>query len=95
MVAHQGRQPGLTLDHIGEKVTLVDWGKVFLRINECSVLLSDAHQESVESISIRINNPDLTPSAIMLNEMKDQEKGFFEYTDQFSHKDKRQYKKCY
>ena len=87
LVAHQGRQPNLILEHIGEKVTLANWGEsLFKKIKQCSRLLSDAHQESVESISIRIKNPDLTPSAIMLNEMKCQEKGFFEFTDQYSHK---------
>ncbi len=89
LVAHQGRQPGLILSHVGEEVTLADWGEIlFEKIKQCSKLQSDAHQESVESISMRIKDPDLTPSAIMLNEMKHQEKGFFEFTDQYS----RQYK---
>ena len=91
LVAHQGRQPGLILSHVGEKVTLADWGEsLFEKIKQCSKLLSDKHQESVESISIRIKDPDLTPSAIMLNEMKRQEKGFFEFTDQYSQKYKTQ-----
>ena len=30
----------------------------------------------------------MTPSAEMLNQMKDEEKGFFEYTNQFSLKNK-------
>ena len=89
LVAHQGRQPGLILSHAGEEVTLADWGEsIFEKIKQCSKLQSDAHQESVESISMRIKDPNLTPSAIMLNEMKHQEKGFFEFTDQYS----RQYK---
>ena len=94
LVAHQGRQPNLILEHVGEKVTLTDWGEsLFEKIKQCSKLLSDVHQESVESISIRIKNPDLTPSAIMLNEMQRQEKGFFEFTDQYSHKYKTQNQK--
>ena len=91
LVAHQGRKPNLILKNIGEKETLADWGEsLFEKIKQCSKLLSNAHQESVESISIRIKNPDLTPSAIMLNEMQRQEKGFFEFTDQYSHKYKTQ-----
>ena len=91
LVAHQGRKPGLMLGRIGEQVSLSDWGEsLFKRIKQCSKLLSSAHQESVENISVRIKNPDLTPSAIMLNEMAHQEKGFFEFTDQFSHKYKTQ-----
>ena len=49
-------------------------------------------QGSVRNISKRIIEPDLTPSAEMLNQMKDEEKGFFEYTDQFSHKYQKLYK---
>ena len=89
LVAHRGREPGLSLCHNGEDVTLLNWGQSILaRINDCSVLLSEAHQKSVRNISKRINEPDLTPSAEMLNQMKDEEKGFFEYTNQFSLKNK-------
>ena len=41
---------------------------------------------------IRINNPDLTPSAIMLEEMQQKELGFFEYIDKFSHQNKELYR---
>ena len=41
---------------------------------------------------IRINNPDLTPSAIMLEEMQQKESGFFEYIDQFSHQNRELYR---
>ena len=58
---------------------------------QCAKLLSNKHQESVDEISARINNPDLTPSAVMLEKMKQEEIGFFEYVDQFS----RQYKDLY
>ena len=89
LVAHRGREPGLSLCHNGEDVTLLNWGQSILaRINDCSTLLSEAHQKSVRNISKRINEPDLTPSAEMLNQMKDEEKGFFEYTNQFSLKNK-------
>ena len=53
---------------------------------DCSALLGETHVESVKQISNRINNSDLTPSAQMLNEMKQEEKGFIEYTDQFRRK---------
>ena len=93
LVAHRGREPGLKLKHKGGELSLKNWGEVILnKINICSALLSDEHQKSVHEISSRINNPDLTPSAQMLNEMKHEEKGFFEYTDQFSHKYQKLYK---
>jgi glutamate--cysteine ligase len=53
------------------------------------MLMSETHQKSVRNISKRIFDPDLTPSAQMLNQMKDEEKGFFEYADQFSRKNKK------
>ena len=40
---------------------------------------------------IRINNPDLTPSAIMLKEMQQKESGFFEYIDKLSHQNRELY----
>ncbi len=93
LVAHRGREPGLKLMQKGKELNLKNWGESILnKIHECSALLSEAHQRSVKQISDRIINPDLTPSAQMLNEMKLQEQGFFEYTDQFSHKYQKIYK---
>ncbi len=92
LVAHKGRQPGLKLSSNGRQINLQDWGQEILQqIKECAKLLSNKHQESVDEISARINNPDLTPSAVMLEKMKQEEIGFFEYVDQFS----RQYKDLY
>ena len=39
-----------------------------------------------------INNPDLTPSAMMLAEMRQKESGFFEYIDKFSHQNRELYR---
>ena len=90
LVAHRGREPGLLLAHNGNDLTLLNWGESILdKVNECSILMSEDHQKSVKTISKRIFAPDLTPSAQMLNQMKDEEKGFFEYTDQFSRKNKK------
>ena len=78
LVAHRGREPGLLLAHNGNDLTLLNWGESILdKVNECSILMSEDHQKSVKTISKRIFDPDLTPSAQMLNQMKDEEKGFF------------------
>ena len=93
LIAHKGRQPGLQMHHNDGKLRRDEWAnEIFEGIRQCSTLLSIEHQSSVENISLRISNPDLTPSAIMLNEMQNQEQGFFEYTDQFSYKNKEHYK---
>ena len=79
LIAHQGRQPGLNLYSNQDKISRDEWAdKIFIGINKCSSLLSIEHQNAVKAISLRVHNPDLTPSAIMLNEMQNQEKGFFE-----------------
>ena len=86
LVAHKGRQPGLMLSSSGRQILLQDWGQEIMeQIKECAKLLSNTHQQSVEEISVRIGSPNLTPSAVMLEEMKREEIGFFEYVDQFSH----------
>ena len=91
-MAHKGRQPNLKLINNGKRVLLKDWGKeIFSGITDCSKLLTKEHQKSVQKMLMRINNPDLTPSAIMLEEMQQKESGFFEYIDNYTH----QYSKLY
>ncbi len=86
LVAHNGRKPGLKLSSKGNKILLKDWGQeIFQKIKECAKLLSNKHQLSVVKMSSRINNPELTTSAVMLEKMQQEEKGYFEYVDQFSH----------
>jgi len=93
LVAHKGRQPDLKLINNGKQVLLQDWGKeIFAGVTDCSKLLTKEHQESVQTMLIRINNPDLTPSAIMLEEMQQKESGFFEYIDKFSHQNRELYR---
>jgi glutamate--cysteine ligase len=92
LVAHKGRQPGLKLRNNGMDILLQDWGKeIFSGITDCSKLLTKEHQKSVQKMLIRINNPDLTPSAIMLEEMQQKESGFFEYINKFSHQNRELY----
>jgi len=93
LVSHKGRQPGLKLTNNGMDVLLQDWGKeIFAGVTDCSKLLTKEHQKSVQTMLIRINNPDLTPSAIMLEEMQQKESGFFEYIDKFSHQNRELYR---
>jgi len=93
LVAHKGRQPGLKLRNNGMEILLEDWGKeIFAGVADCSKLLTKEHQKSVQKMLIRINNPDLTPSAIMLEEMQQKESGFFEYIDKFSHQNRDLYR---
>jgi glutamate--cysteine ligase len=80
LVAHEGRKPGLLLTKKGQQCTLQEWGQILIDdIERCAQLLSTEHQQAVISIARRIKNPDLTPSAITLNQMKNRNQGFFDY----------------
>jgi len=94
LVAHKGRQPNLILKNNGKEILLQDWGKeIFAGVTDCSKLLTKEHQKSIQKMLSRINNPDLTPSAMMLEEMKQNESGFFEYIDKFSHQNRELYRR--
>ena len=93
LVAHKGRQPSLKLSNNGKQILLQDWAKeIFAWVKDCSKLLTKEHQKSVQKMLVRINNPDLTPSAKMLQEMQQKESGFFEYIDRFSHQNRELYR---
>ena len=93
LVAHKGRQPNLILKNNGKGILLQDWGKeIFAGVTDCSKLLTKEHQKSIQKMLSRINNPDLTPSAIMLEQMQQKESGFFEYIDKFSHQNRELYR---
>jgi glutamate--cysteine ligase len=85
LVAHEGRKPGLLLTKKGQQCTLQEWGQILVDdIERCAQLLSTEHQQAVVSIARRIKNPDLTPSAITLNQMKNRNQGFFDYINVFA-----------
>lgn len=82
LVVHKGRQIDLTLKHEGRNVLLQDLGKTVMhKILLCSELLGAEYQVAVEEIGKRIENAKLTPSAIILQQMKIQNQGFFDYTN--------------
>ncbi len=85
LVAHMGRKPGLQLRHQSKDIDISLWGEQLLeRIKACAVLFGEMHQHSVEQIAKRIGNPELTPSAIALSQMRHQTQGFFDHTNTFA-----------
>ncbi|MDC9721119.1 MAG: glutamate--cysteine ligase, partial [Gammaproteobacteria bacterium] len=73
LVAHQGRQPNLVLNHQGQSTTLQTLGTTTMdKIHRCAELLGQNHQRAVKQISKRIAHSELTPSAITLRQMKNQ-----------------------
>ena len=95
LVAHKGREPGLDLyrdnpQQSAEKISLQDWASELCnkmkgvaslldRVNYCENYFS-----SVKSQFASVFDPDLTPSARMLDEMRDREEGFFHHAQRMS-----------
>jgi glutamate--cysteine ligase len=90
LVAHKGRQPGLKLSRGGEKITLQEWasdlchhmkpvGNLLDTANYC-----ESYFSSVRSQFAAVYDPDLTPSARMLADMRERGEGFYHYAKRMS-----------
>jgi glutamate--cysteine ligase len=73
----EGRKPGLTLTREGAEVTLQDWAnELMARIAPVAALLDDQHNEggvhaaSMAAQQAKIDNPAITPSARVLDEIR-------------------------
>jgi glutamate--cysteine ligase len=90
LVAHQGRKPGLDLRRGEEKISLQDWASELCnKMKPVASLLDRANHcenyfSSVKSQIASVFDPDLTPSARMLAEMKEKDEGFFHYAQRMS-----------
>lgn len=75
-VVNRGREPGLTLICDDQERSLQDWGQELLQeIGKTAELLdqinaTDHYSASVSAQADKINNSDLTPSAMVLNQLK-------------------------
>lgn len=90
-VVNRGRQPGLQLiNDSGQQVALTDWGQQLLdSIQPCAELLDQAYgiHEHVRSLSpqrARLNDPGLTPSARLLDAMRQRNCSFADMALQLS-----------
>ncbi|MCK4674794.1 MAG: glutamate--cysteine ligase [Gammaproteobacteria bacterium] len=95
LVAHQGRKPGLDLQRANfeqklEKISLQDWAtELCNRMKGVANLLDQANYcenyfSSVKSQIASVFDPELTPSARMLADMKEHDEGFFHYAQRMS-----------
>ena len=92
LVAHEGRKPKLKLMHKGQQVFLQDLGNDILsRVLSCAALLGEDYQSTVLRMKRRIDNAELTPSAVVLSEMKNRNQGFFDYTNSLAKKHRRDF----
>ncbi|MBE0509596.1 MAG: glutamate--cysteine ligase [Gammaproteobacteria bacterium] len=84
-VAHRGREPGLCLQRRGESVSLRDWAQQLCEamLPVCRLLDSNHEGQSYQQALARqlrvIENPQLTPSARMLAEMRRSGEGFYDF----------------
>ena len=90
LVAHKGRQPGLVLGRGDEKISLQDWASELCHeMKSIASLLDSANYcenyfSSVKSQIAAIYDPDLTPSARMLADMRAREEGFYHHAKRMS-----------
>ncbi len=83
LVAHRGREPGLTLARNGQGIRLRDWAhEILSEMTGIAELLDGASDGTYGQVlrqeREKIDHPDLTPSARMLEEMRARREGFFE-----------------
>jgi glutamate--cysteine ligase len=83
--AHRGREPGLKLDRLGEPVSLRDWALEVLEAMAPAAELLDGGSGGPRSVSLarqraKAIDPDLTPSARLLAEMRASGLGFSDYS---------------
>lgn len=81
----QGRRPGLQLQRHGKALTLQDWGLELLEgLAPCAALLDavhggDAHRQALQAQRARLLDASLTPSARVLQTLRDEGLSFLEF----------------
>lgn len=85
LAVERGRDPALQLEDGSGSRTVPAWaGSVFPEIEACAELLDQAHgsetyRASVEAQRVRLQDSSLTPSASVLQVMREQQKSFFRF----------------
>jgi glutamate--cysteine ligase len=83
--ARRGRDPDLTLAHRGRLDSLADWAREILAgVMAVAELIDraetgDSYVAAVREMGRLVSDPDLTPSARILAELKDSAASFFEF----------------
>ncbi|QIK37894.1 glutamate--cysteine ligase [Caldichromatium japonicum] len=89
VVAHRGREPRLTLRRAGAAVPLRTWAHEILAEMQPIAELLDGEGNGTRSQTLgaqraKIDHPELTPSARMLDEMRARNEGFFAFAWRWS-----------
>lgn len=94
-VARQGRDPGFRLLRNGLQVSLKSWAQEFLEAMWPVVEFLDAiqgntdHQDALDDQIAKVHEASLTPSARMLDEMRDKAEPFYHFANRLTHMHKR------
>ncbi len=89
--AHRGRDPQLYLLRQGREIGLRDWASEVCEAMQgvCELLDAgsngSAYSRALQQQQAKIDDPQLTPSARMLAEMREQGEGFFHFAQRMSH----------
>jgi len=92
LVASEGRKDGLLLRRQGESVSLKTWGLEICQemLDLCNILDADdtskPYTASLNAQIAKLNNVELTPSAMVLKSMKEQNLPFFKFAMQQANK---------
>ncbi|MCU7798915.1 MAG: glutamate--cysteine ligase [gamma proteobacterium symbiont of Lucinoma myriamae] len=98
LTAHKGRMPGLKLIRNGQNQTLKDWAMEIMQEMAGVCLLLDAdnpekpYTASLNKQTERILDPDMTPSARMLDDMHQDGESFHRFAERMSRQHSHYYK---
>lgn len=90
LVVNEGRAPGLMLSRNGSPIAFEQWAnELFVDINHAATLLDHIHTgqsyaQACATQQEKLTNPELTPSARLLREMRESGRPFCSYTTQQS-----------
>jgi glutamate--cysteine ligase len=96
-VTYQGRKPGLKLMRMGEEVLLSEWAMSTLQAMQpiCELLdqghANKSYQQSLKQQIESVENPDATPSARVLAEMKANGENYYQFIYRLSLKNAERY----
>lgn len=96
-VARRGREPGLELQHSGRNITLRDWGlQIVSELAPLCQLLDGEdpmrpYRKSLEAQRAALEDPDRTPSARVLRDMREHGESFFSFAKRLSE----QHRECF
>ncbi len=89
-VAHRGREPGFRLVRGGRGVALRDWGGELLDgVQAVAELLDAGHADTPYGAAVaaqraKVLDPEATPSAAMLRDMRERGEGFYAFARRLS-----------